>query len=126
MRQGALAAIEDATMERWFGRKWRDLPEMPAFREMFRATAAEGWMGGAAAIAGTDFYTPTAALTLPTLVIAGANDAATPPDLVRETADLIRGSRYHLIQGAGHVPTAEKPDEYATVLRDFLESIGHG
>ncbi len=126
VRQGGLAAIEDATMERWFGRKWRDLPEMPTFREMFRATAAEGWMGGAAAIAGTDFYTPTAALTLPTLVIAGANDAATPPDLVRETADLIRGSRYHLIRGAGHVPTAEKPVEYATVLRDFLESIGHG
>ena len=82
-------------------------------------------MGAAAAIANTDFYTPTAALTLPTLAIAGANDGSTPPDLVKETADLILGSRFHLIRGAGHVPMAEKPEEYANVLRDFMESIGH-
>lgn len=123
---GGLAAIEAATMERWFGRRWRDVPAMPACREMFRTTSADGWMGGAAAIAGTDFYTPTAVLTLPTLAIAGANDGSTPPDLVRETADLIRGSRFHLIRGAGHLPMAEKPETYGALLRDFLESIGHG
>lgn len=126
VRVGGLAAIEDATMERWFGRRWREVPEMPAFREIFRGTDPEGWMGAAAAIAGTDFYTPTAGLTLPTLAIAGANDGSTPPDLVKETADLILGSRFHLIRGAGHVPMAEKPAEYAGVLRAFLEGIGHG
>lgn len=123
---GGLEAIADATMERWLGRKWRDSPALPALRQMFLQTQPEGWMGAAAAIAGTDFYTPTAALTLPTLAIAGANDGSTPPDLVLETADLILGSRFHLIRGAGHIPMAEKPAEYADLLTDFLKGIGHG
>lgn len=122
---GGLETIADITMERWFGRRWREVAAMPHFREIFLGTDPEGWMGAAAAIANTDFYTPTAALTLPTLAIAGANDGSTPPDLVKETADLILGSRFHLIRGAGHVPMAEKPEEYANVLRDFMESIGH-
>jgi 3-oxoadipate enol-lactonase len=86
---------------------------------------AEGYIGCGAAIAGTDFYTTTATLTLPTLAIAGTEDGSTPPDLVRETADLIRGARFHLIRGAGHLPCVEKPAEYAEVLTGFLKEIGH-
>ena len=126
VRAGGLEAIADSTLERWFGRKWRDLAALPQMRTMLLATPAEGWMGAAAAIAGTDFYTPTAALTLPTLAIAGAHDGSTPPDLVKETADLILGSRFALIRGAGHLPMVEQPDTYADTLRSFLESIGHG
>ncbi|NEX45679.1 3-oxoadipate enol-lactonase [Pseudotabrizicola algicola] len=125
VRAGGLEAIADATLERWFGRGWRDLPELPQMRAMLLATPPEGWMGAAAAIAGTDFYTPTAGLTLPTLAIAGTRDGATPPDLVRETAGLILGSRFRLIRGAGHLPMVEQPDAYTDALRDFLESIGH-
>ena len=46
-------------------------------------------------------------------------------DLVRETADLVRGSRFHLIRGAGHLPCVEKPVEYAQTLAAFLAEIGH-
>lgn len=125
VRAGGLQAIADATLERWFGRTWRDLPELHVLRAMLLATPIEGWMGAAAAIAGTDFYTPTAGLTLPTLAIAGTRDGSTPPDLVKETADLILGSRFALIHGAGHLPMVEQPDAYTNTLRDFLESIGH-
>ena len=122
---GGIPAIAEGTLERWFGRKWRDEPSLPRFRAILEATPPEGWMGAAAAIAGTDFYTPTAALTLPTLAIAGTNDGSTPPDLVRETADLIRGSRFALLRGAGHLPMAEKPGPYAALIAEFLESLGH-
>ena len=120
-----LAPYADGAMERMFGRNWRDEPAMPAIRARLITTHPQGWMGCAAAIAGADFYTPTAALTLPTLAIAGDRDGTTPPDLVRETADLIRGSRFHLIRGAGHLPFLEKPAEYAALLTGFLRSIGH-
>jgi 3-oxoadipate enol-lactonase len=126
VREGGLEAIADATLERWFGRRWRDLPDLPQMRAMLLATPPEGWAGAAAAIAGTDFYTPTAALTLPTLAIAGAHDGSTPPDLVKETADLILGSRFALIRGAGHLPMIEQPDIYSAHIAAFLESIGHG
>ncbi|WP_426036038.1 3-oxoadipate enol-lactonase [Cypionkella sp. TWP1-2-1b2] len=111
-------------MQRMFGRKWQDVPGMPRVRAMLEAMDPRGWVGCASAIAGTDFYTPTAGLTLPTLAIAGALDGTTPPDLVRETADLILGSRLHLIRGAGHLPMVEKPEEYAAAVGEFLRAIG--
>ncbi len=116
VRTGGLDSIADATMERWLGRNWRNHPDMPRLRAQFTATGAEGWIGCAQAIAGTDFYETTATLTLPTLAIAGANDNSTPPDLVRETADLVLGSRFALIRGTGHLPPVEKPAEYAAIL----------
>ena len=120
-----LKAYAPGAMERMFGRKWREVTGMPRVRAILEGMDARGWVGCASAIAGTDFYTPTAGLTLPTLAIAGALDGTTPPDLVRETADLILGSRFHLIRGAGHLPMVEKPVEYAGVLAEFLRSIGH-
>ena len=55
----------------------------------------------------------------------GDEDGSTPPDLVRETADLIKGSAFHLIRGAGHLPCVENPVEYAAVLTGFIKDIGH-
>lgn len=123
MRAGKEAYIP-AALERMFGRGWRDVGGMAAVRQMLLDTAIDGWTGCAAAIGGTDFYTPTAGLTLPTLVIAGARDGSTPPDLVRETAELILGHRWHLMRGAGHLPMVEAPDEYTSVISQFLHDIG--
>ena len=110
---------------RILGTGWAEDPALPKVRQMLLDTDPMGWTGCAAAIAGTDFYTTTAGLRLPTLVIAGANDGTTPPDLVRETAKLIPGHRFHLMRGVGHLPMLEKPADYAALVGDFLASIGH-
>ncbi len=125
IREGGLEAIADAMMERWFSKPFRQTAEMQGWRAMLARQPVEGYCGVAAAIAGTDFITPTSGLTLPTLAIAGSEDGATPPDLVRETADLIRAAHFHLIRGAGHLPPVEKPAEYAAALTGFLTAIGH-
>jgi 3-oxoadipate enol-lactonase len=125
VRTRGLAALVDSTMERTLGRQWRDSPALPALRAQLLATDPEGWVGVAAAIAGTDFYTTTATLTLPTLAIAGALDGATPSDMVRDLADLIRGSRFHLLRQAGHLPPADQPEAFAEALGRFLTEIGH-
>jgi 3-oxoadipate enol-lactonase len=123
-REG-LAALADAAMERMLGRNWRISPAMPGLRAMLLATDPDGWIGIASAVAGTDFYATTATLTLPTLTIAGSLDAATPPDMVREMADLIRGSRFHLLRAAGHLPPADQPQAFTDAVVSFLRSIGH-
>ena len=66
---------------------------------------------------GNSVYLPGAA--------TGSEDGSTPPDLVRETVELVAGSEFHLVRGAGHLPCVEKPEEYAQVLTDFLTRIGH-
>lgn len=125
VRAQGIAPIADGILERWFAKGFRATPAFTAWANMLIRQPVEGYIGCCAAIAGTDFYTPTAALTLPTLVIAGSEDGSTPPDLVRETGDLIKGSRFHLMRGVGHLPCVEKPAEYAEVLSRFLKEIGH-
>ena len=125
IRAGGIEALADTIMERWFSKEFRATPELELWRNMLVRTPVDGYSGCSAAIAGTDFYTTTASLTLPTLAIAGSEDGSTPPDLVRETAELIKGSRFELIRGAGHLPCVEKPEEYAGHLTNFLKDIGH-
>lgn len=125
VRQGGIEALADAVMERWFSKTFRSTAELALWRNMLTRQPDEGYIGCSAAIAGTDMMTPTSGLTLPTLAIAGSEDGSTPPDLVRETAELIKGSRFHLIRDAGHLPCVEKPEEYAETLITFLKEIGH-
>lgn len=125
VQKGGIESLADPVMERWFSKAFRDTDALNAWRNMLIRQPAEGYMGCSAAISGTDFYTSTASLTLPTLAIAGSEDGSTPPDLVRETADLIKGSRFHLIRGAGHLPCVEKPEEFAEVLGAFIKDTGH-
>ena len=125
VRAGGLAAINASAVERTFSRNFRASPDIAHWQNLMLNGNPDGYIGCAAAIAGTDFYTPTASLRLPTLAIAGADDAATPPDLVRETADLIPGSRFALIRGGGHLPFIERPQAYADALTTFLKEIGH-
>ncbi len=120
-----MAGISDTVMPRWFGKGFYGTPEMAPWRAMLAATPQDGYSGICAAIAGTDFYTTTSGLRLPTLGIAGSEDGATPPDLVRETVDLIPGSQFALMRRTGHLPCVEDPAGYAALLNRFLEETGH-
>jgi 3-oxoadipate enol-lactonase len=126
-RAGGVEALADGTMERWFAKAThKGRPGLvEAFRIMLTRTPLDGYVGCMEAIAETDLYESTARLKLPTLGIAGSEDGSTPPDLVRETTDLVAGSKFHLIRGAGHLPCVEKPADYGAALTSFLHEIGH-
>jgi 3-oxoadipate enol-lactonase len=99
----------DAECAALLGPRWRQSPALPLTREMLETTGPEGWQGLAAAISTADFYQTTATLKLPTLTLAGSDDRKTPPDLQRETADLIAGSDFHLIRGGSHLTMLDRP-----------------
>jgi 3-oxoadipate enol-lactonase len=125
VQKNGIEALADGVMERWFSKAFRATPELELWRNMLVRTPAEGYWGCSAAISGTDLYTPTSGLRLPTLGIAGSEDGSTPPDLMRETTALIPGSQFHLIRKAGHLPCVEQPEEYARVLTQFIHDTGH-
>lgn len=125
VEEAGIEGLADAVMERWFSKDFQATPELELWRNMLTRQEDAGYAGCSAAISGTDFYSSTAALRLPALGIAGTEDSATPPDLVREMMDLIPGSKFHLIRKAGHLPCVEKPQEYAEVLTAFLQETGH-
>jgi 3-oxoadipate enol-lactonase len=125
IRKTGLEDYAVGAMQRLLGPGFRSHPALPYLHNLLISTDPQGWIGCAAAIAGAEFYTTTAGLRLPVLAIAGSNDGTTPPDLVRETAELIPGHRFALMRGAGHLPMVEKPVEYAALLETFLQDIGH-
>ncbi len=120
-----LAPGIDATMQRLFSKDFLASDAAHLWRRTLLNGSADGYLGCASAIAGTDFYTPTAGLTLPTLAIAATGDAITPPDMVRELAGMIPGCRFALIRRTGHLPCIERPAEFAAVLAGFLGDIDH-
>jgi len=120
-RVSGLATLLPATFERWN----EDLSTQTLAQTLLTSMSAEGYAATCEAIAGTDFYTPTSGLRLPTMGLCGTRDRATPPDLVRETTELVPGSTFHLIHNAGHLPPLSQPDQFANLLQTFLTSTGH-
>lgn len=61
-------------------------------------------------------------ISVPTLVVVGAEDAITPPDEAREIAGGIGAkARYLEIAGCGHLSTLETPEIVTAALRDWLD-----
>ena len=67
----------------------------------------------------------TAGLSLPVLVIVGAQDGASPPELVQATAALIADAAFHIIPEAGHLPCVETPEAWAEIVSPFLQRHCH-
>lgn len=117
---GGIAPIADAVMERWFAPAFRATPALAPWRNMLIRTPAEGYAAACGAIAAADLSEQTRGLALPTLVIAGSQDGASPPEVVEATARLIPGADYRVILGAGHLPPVEAPAVFAATLAPFL------
>ena len=126
VKSSGMKGLTEQTMKRWFSKKFSKSTELNIWKNMFERQPLEGYIGCSHAISGTDFYTPTSGLRLPTLGLAGSEDGSTPPDLVRETCELIPGSQFNLIKGVGHIPCVEAPEKYAKILSDFMKETGHG
>lgn len=115
----------DAECAQLLGPRWRALPETGPVRAMLAQTPLNGWTGFAAAVATADFYQTSATLRLPTLVLAGADDRKTPPDLQRELADLVPGATFQLVRGGSHLAMLTHADSFAAALLTFLAGIAH-
>jgi len=127
LRRAGIESIADNIMQRWFARDFhqRHALELSGWRNMLTRTPLEGYIGCCAALADCDFSASTAALELPALFIAGSEDGATPPELVRASANLVSGARFELIDNAGHLPCVEQPEIYVHILQEFMRENGY-
>ncbi|MGF1591667.1 MAG: 3-oxoadipate enol-lactonase [Kiloniellaceae bacterium] len=123
---GGIDAIAEAILERWFSRVLRenDPDAFAGWRHMLTRTPQDGYLGTCAAIRDADFTEAARRIAVPTLCIVGAEDGATPPALMRETADLIPGAGYEVIEGAGHLPCIERPEAVAALIDAFTRENG--
>jgi pimeloyl-ACP methyl ester carboxylesterase len=58
-------------------------------------------------------------LQVPTLVVCGELDQATPPALNKAIADKVAGARYVELPGCGHCPPLEQPEAFVAAIKEF-------
>jgi 3-oxoadipate enol-lactonase len=106
----------------WFTAAWAEQHPDQAKRllAVLRETPREGYAACCEAIGAFDLRDRLGEVTAPTLVVAGAEDPATPPDMVRVIAEGIDGADFVVAQGAAHLPNATDPETVNTLLRRHL------
>lgn len=65
-------------------------------------------------------YEQLSAVTAPTLVVVGDEDAATPYPKAERLHFAIAGSKLSVLKGAGHTASVETPDKLNTAISQFL------
>ncbi|HEV3480040.1 MAG TPA: alpha/beta fold hydrolase [Gaiellaceae bacterium] len=122
VREQGLESIADSIVARWF------TPAMPAevvarFRRMLVETPAEDYARCCEALAGWDFRDRLAEIAVPTLVIAGADDPATPPEHAELLAERIPDAKLVVFPGAAHLANVEQPRSFSGAVIDHLAPV---
>jgi len=122
VREHGMSAVLDAAINRMFPPAFIAAnPAIVAERKAALAQAdPECFARACAALAQVDLAPLLAGIRKPTLVMAGALDAATPAPLARELANGIPGARFLEIAGCGHCPQLEKPAVFVSAVEEFL------
>jgi 3-oxoadipate enol-lactonase len=114
--------IAEQVVSRWFTPEFAARePDVPAsFVAGLAQVAAEGYAGCCEAIGAMDLRPLLPAITAPTLVIAGAEDPATPPWHGAVIASAIPGARLAVVRGAAHLASVSAPGQVACGVLGFL------
>lgn len=123
---GGLDAVASAIVLRWFGEPFRkrDPVAVRGYETLLRRMPVEGYLASLEALAGADLREQVQNIRVPTLVVAGELDLATPPERVRELALEIPGARFEVLRDASHLMCVEEPQALGRLLLSFLGEIG--
>jgi 3-oxoadipate enol-lactonase len=122
VRTHGLDHLAEPILTRWFAPIF--LEQRPAeyqgYSNMLTRTPADGYNGTCAALGAADLREPARTITAQALVLCGAEDLATPPEVGRELAQTLPNARFERIAQAGHLPCIEQPDVMAGKIDQFL------
>jgi 3-oxoadipate enol-lactonase len=123
---GSPEAVADAVIARWFTEPFvRERPDVVArHRAMIADTSAEGYAGCCEAIAIMDLRPGLGGIVAPTLVIAGQQDPATPPEHARAIAAGIPGAMLQILDPAAHLSSVERSADVTPLIVDHLARGG--
>jgi 3-oxoadipate enol-lactonase len=121
VQKGGMKSISTAVMERWFSVTYRaNSPEVVAtIQRIFESLNPDGYIANCAAVRDFDARETIAAITVPTLVIAGTHDAATTPRDGHYLADHIAGAQYVELNAA-HLSNIEEQARFSSAVSTFL------
>jgi 3-oxoadipate enol-lactonase len=125
-RGAGVASIADAALARWFTPEFarREPAALARARAMLESIPGEGYAGCCEAIAAMDQRPRLPRITAPTLVVAGAEDPATPPEHGQVIADAVPDARLVVLPGVAHFAGVERPGPVNELLLGHLAGPG--
>lgn len=118
-----MAALADGVVERWFTEPFRREPSITVdrVRRMIIDTPPHGYAACCAAIRDMDLREVITGIRVPTLVIVGDKDPATPPEKAKEIQNRIPGARLEVVPDAAHLLNIEQDVVFDAALTSLLD-----
>lgn len=83
-------------------------------KETFRWASRAVWLA--------DYTDLLSEINCPTLVVCGADDEITPPDLSQDLAENIKGARLEIVENAAHLSNLDQPNEFNSLIEHFISA----
>jgi 3-oxoadipate enol-lactonase len=117
-----LSAIATTAMRRLFAPDFQAAnPELMAERQAaFLRTDPAAFQSACSALAALDIRQAVSRVTIPTLVLVGEHDEATPPAMSKELAALLPDARLVILPDCAHVPQLQRPEAFLAAITPFL------
>ncbi|MEU8692630.1 3-oxoadipate enol-lactonase [Streptomyces sp. NPDC048665] len=117
VRREGLEWLVESADARWFTRGFT----VPRLVRDHREADPRAYAACCDALAAFDLRDRLGEITVPTLLVAGREDPATPPAHLREIADAVPGAALVELPGASHLAPAQCPRAVSTALRSQLD-----
>ncbi|MFZ0090459.1 MAG: 3-oxoadipate enol-lactonase [Solirubrobacteraceae bacterium] len=119
---GTPAVVADAVVARWFTASYaeRNPRTVARHRQMIASVAPEGYAGCCEAIATMDLRAALTRITAPTLVIAGRQDPATPPQHAETITAAVDDARLVVLDPAAHLSSVERAGDVTRLIAEHL------
>ena len=123
LRTKGMTHLAETILSRWFVPRFAT-KQPSAYRgyyNMLTRMPVDGYTGTCQAIRDTDLWADTAKVQVPTLLLCGEEDLATPPQVTIQLAEAMPNATYRIIADAAHLPCIEQPAAMAAEIVRFLE-----
>jgi 3-oxoadipate enol-lactonase len=123
-----LSSLTDFQVTRWFGDKFRaDHPQVvKECVDTFVRNDVAAYAQTCRMLGACDLRAGLASIRVPTAIVVGEEDYATPPAMAQAMHDAITGSTLTVLAGARHLTPLERPDQIAAALEGLGQSTRNG
>ena len=118
LEQG-LASLVGFQTTRWFSDAFREAhpEEVDKLVRVFVANDPACYAATCDMLGSADLRAGLGSISVPTAVLVGAEDYATPPDMAHALADAVGGATIEIIDDGRHLTPVQCPDRIAALLR---------
>lgn len=125
VRAQGMAGVLDSTLARWFTEPYRRTHNdvMMRIGTDILNTPVDGFSGACIAISKVSTLDRLQEIKCPVLIMVGAEDHGTPPEMARAIHENMPGSELLIINSAAHLSNVEQPQVFNQALTAFLARV---